>query len=147
MRRGNHGPEVTVKDEQCSRLGLSKPRSQRPCRRVACDYIWQEGPWSEVPSYLAIMIYDLSISCYIIRLPILHISMQFPLDCFGCIPCFDRAYRYCTILIKTPFYYFFFFLLIKVIHKLDFACSIWDSFAEEFTGKSFDCVVGGINIF
>ncbi|XP_076288590.1 A disintegrin and metalloproteinase with thrombospondin motifs 9 isoform X2 [Lasioglossum baleicum] len=46
MRRGNHGP-VTVKDEQCSRLGLTKPRSQRPCRRTACDYIWQEGAWSE----------------------------------------------------------------------------------------------------
>lgn len=50
MRRGNHGPEMTVKDEQCSRLGLAKPRSQRPCRRIACDYIWQEDAWSEVPS-------------------------------------------------------------------------------------------------
>ncbi|XP_015439525.1 PREDICTED: A disintegrin and metalloproteinase with thrombospondin motifs 9 [Dufourea novaeangliae] len=47
IRRGNHGPQVTVKDEQCTRLGLNKPRSQRPCRRVACDYIWQEGAWSE----------------------------------------------------------------------------------------------------
>ncbi|XP_076238234.1 A disintegrin and metalloproteinase with thrombospondin motifs 9 [Calliopsis andreniformis] len=47
MRRGNYGPEVTVKDEQCSRLGLAKPRSQKPCRRVACDYIWQESAWSE----------------------------------------------------------------------------------------------------
>ncbi|XP_043528485.1 A disintegrin and metalloproteinase with thrombospondin motifs gon-1-like isoform X2 [Frieseomelitta varia] len=47
MRRGNHGPEMTVKDEQCSKLGLRKPKTQRPCRRIACNFIWQEGPWSE----------------------------------------------------------------------------------------------------
>lgn len=76
MRRGNHGPEVTVKDEQCSRLGLRKPRSQRPCRRFACNFIWQEGPWSEVSSYLAAMIYDLSIMFYTIAC-LLFISIHF----------------------------------------------------------------------
>ncbi|XP_034940467.1 A disintegrin and metalloproteinase with thrombospondin motifs 9 isoform X2 [Chelonus insularis] len=39
--------EQPVKDEQCTRLGLVKPRSQRPCQRIPCDYTWQEGSWSE----------------------------------------------------------------------------------------------------
>ncbi|XP_011349537.1 A disintegrin and metalloproteinase with thrombospondin motifs 9 isoform X3 [Ooceraea biroi] len=47
MRRGTHGPEVPVKDEQCSRLKLRKPKTQRLCQRIACGYIWQEGIWSE----------------------------------------------------------------------------------------------------
>ncbi|XP_020280121.1 A disintegrin and metalloproteinase with thrombospondin motifs 9 isoform X3 [Pseudomyrmex gracilis] len=47
MRRGSHGSEIPVKDEQCSRLKLRKPKSQRLCHRVACDYSWQEGTWSE----------------------------------------------------------------------------------------------------
>ncbi|XP_012144163.2 A disintegrin and metalloproteinase with thrombospondin motifs 9 isoform X1 [Megachile rotundata] len=64
MRRGNHGPEVTVKDEQCSRLGLSKPRSQRPCRRVACDYIWQEGPWSECSAECGEGIQRRTVTCH-----------------------------------------------------------------------------------
>ncbi|XP_034187688.1 A disintegrin and metalloproteinase with thrombospondin motifs 9 isoform X1 [Osmia lignaria lignaria] len=64
MRRGNHGPEVTVKDEQCSRLGLSKPRSQRPCRRVACDYIWQEGPWSECSAQCGEGIQSRAVTCH-----------------------------------------------------------------------------------
>lgn len=51
MRRGNHGPEVPVKDEQCSRSKLRKPKTQRLCQRFACDYMWQEGIWSEVFSY------------------------------------------------------------------------------------------------
>jgi len=51
MRRGNHGPEVPVKDEQCSRSKLRKPKTQRLCQRIACDYIWQEGIWSEVFLY------------------------------------------------------------------------------------------------
>lgn len=80
MRRGNHGPEVTVRDEHCSRLGLRKPRSQRSCRRIACNYIWQEGSWSEVSSYLAIMIYNLSIMFCIAWL--LIISIQFPYSVF-----------------------------------------------------------------
>jgi len=51
MRRGNHGPEVPVKDEQCSRSKLRKPKTQRLCQRITCDYIWQEGIWSEVFLY------------------------------------------------------------------------------------------------
>ncbi|XP_018310553.1 A disintegrin and metalloproteinase with thrombospondin motifs gon-1 isoform X1 [Mycetomoellerius zeteki] len=47
MRRGNHGPEVPVKDEQCIRSKSRKPKSQRLCQRIACDFIWQEGTWSE----------------------------------------------------------------------------------------------------
>ncbi|XP_029666691.1 A disintegrin and metalloproteinase with thrombospondin motifs 9 isoform X3 [Formica exsecta] len=47
MRRGSHGPEIPVKDEQCSKSKSRKPKSQRLCQRVACDYIWQEGTWSE----------------------------------------------------------------------------------------------------
>ncbi|XP_072761907.1 A disintegrin and metalloproteinase with thrombospondin motifs 15 isoform X4 [Anoplolepis gracilipes] len=47
MKRGSHGPEIPVKDEQCLRSKLRKPKSQRSCQRVACDYIWQEGTWSE----------------------------------------------------------------------------------------------------
>ncbi|XP_043589159.1 A disintegrin and metalloproteinase with thrombospondin motifs 9 isoform X1 [Bombus pyrosoma] len=64
MRRGNHGPEVTVKDEQCSRLGLRKPRSQRPCRRFACNFIWQEGPWSECSAECGEGIQQRSVSCH-----------------------------------------------------------------------------------
>ncbi|XP_043251540.1 A disintegrin and metalloproteinase with thrombospondin motifs gon-1-like [Colletes gigas] len=64
MRRGNHGPEVTVKDEQCSRLGLSKPRSQRSCRRVACDYIWQEGAWSECSAECGEGIQRRTVTCH-----------------------------------------------------------------------------------
>ncbi|KOC64643.1 A disintegrin and metalloproteinase with thrombospondin motifs 9 [Habropoda laboriosa] len=64
MRRGNHGPEVTVKDEQCSRLGLRRPRSQRPCRRVACDYIWQEEPWSECSAECGEGIQSRIVSCH-----------------------------------------------------------------------------------
>jgi len=52
MRRGNHGPEVPVKDEQCIRSKSRKPKSQRLCQRIACDFIWQEGTWSEVSLYL-----------------------------------------------------------------------------------------------
>ncbi|XP_011064845.1 PREDICTED: A disintegrin and metalloproteinase with thrombospondin motifs 9 [Acromyrmex echinatior] len=47
MRRGNHEPEVPVKDEQCIRSKSRKPKSQRLCQRIACDFIWQEGTWSE----------------------------------------------------------------------------------------------------
>ncbi|XP_024868188.1 A disintegrin and metalloproteinase with thrombospondin motifs 9 isoform X1 [Temnothorax curvispinosus] len=47
MRRSNHWPEVPVKDEQCLRTKPRKPKSQRLCQRVACDFIWQEGTWSE----------------------------------------------------------------------------------------------------
>ncbi|XP_076172003.1 A disintegrin and metalloproteinase with thrombospondin motifs 9 isoform X2 [Ptiloglossa arizonensis] len=64
MRRGNHGPEVTVKDEQCSRLGLAKPRSQRPCRRIACDYIWQEGAWSECSAECGQGIQHRTVTCH-----------------------------------------------------------------------------------
>ncbi|XP_076378705.1 A disintegrin and metalloproteinase with thrombospondin motifs 9 isoform X1 [Megalopta genalis] len=64
MRRGNHGPEVTVKDEQCSRLGLTKPRSQRPCRRTACDYIWQEGTWSECSADCGEGIQHRTVTCH-----------------------------------------------------------------------------------
>ncbi|XP_053973328.1 A disintegrin and metalloproteinase with thrombospondin motifs 9-like isoform X2 [Hylaeus volcanicus] len=64
MRRGNHGPEVTVKDEQCSRLGLAKPRSQRSCRRVACDYIWQEDAWSECSAKCGQGIQRRTVTCY-----------------------------------------------------------------------------------
>lgn len=55
MRRGNHGPEIPVKDEQCFRSKSRKPKSQRLCQRVACDFIWQEGTWSEVFLYLNLM--------------------------------------------------------------------------------------------
>ncbi|XP_015110053.1 A disintegrin and metalloproteinase with thrombospondin motifs gon-1 isoform X1 [Diachasma alloeum] len=41
------GNEEPVEDEQCSRLGLARPRSQRPCQRLPCDFTWQEGSWSE----------------------------------------------------------------------------------------------------
>ncbi|XP_066590076.1 A disintegrin and metalloproteinase with thrombospondin motifs 9-like isoform X2 [Prorops nasuta] len=44
-RRGLHGPEIPVKDELCSKW--PKPKSQRPCQRIPCDYTWQETPWSE----------------------------------------------------------------------------------------------------
>ncbi|XP_023287905.1 A disintegrin and metalloproteinase with thrombospondin motifs 9 isoform X2 [Orussus abietinus] len=47
LKSGSRGAEVLVSDEQCSRLGLSRPKSQRPCQRVPCDYTWQEGAWSE----------------------------------------------------------------------------------------------------
>lgn len=40
--------ERPVDDELCTRHGLMKPRSQRPCQRVPCDYTWQESSWSEV---------------------------------------------------------------------------------------------------
>ncbi|OAD58079.1 A disintegrin and metalloproteinase with thrombospondin motifs 9 [Eufriesea mexicana] len=64
IRRGNHGPEVTVRDEQCSRLGLRKPKSQRPCRRVACNFIWQEGPWSECSAECGEGIQRRSVTCH-----------------------------------------------------------------------------------
>ncbi|XP_026672200.1 A disintegrin and metalloproteinase with thrombospondin motifs 9-like [Ceratina calcarata] len=83
MRRGNHGPEVTVKDEHCSRLGLKKPRAQRPCRRFACNYIWQEGAWSEVSSYLAAMIYRS-------RSPLVIHFNRVCLNCLGFIEFIDR---------------------------------------------------------
>ncbi|XP_032671699.1 A disintegrin and metalloproteinase with thrombospondin motifs 9 isoform X2 [Odontomachus brunneus] len=47
IRRGNHGPEIPVTDELCSRTKPRKPKSQRLCQRIACDYTWQEGTWSE----------------------------------------------------------------------------------------------------
>lgn len=55
IRRGNHGPEIPVKDEQCSRTKPRKPKSQRLCQRIACDYTWQEGTWSEVSLYLYLL--------------------------------------------------------------------------------------------
>ncbi|XP_015608491.1 A disintegrin and metalloproteinase with thrombospondin motifs 20 isoform X2 [Cephus cinctus] len=41
------GSELPVEDEHCLKRRLSKPKSQRPCLRVHCDYTWQEGTWSE----------------------------------------------------------------------------------------------------
>jgi len=59
MRRGKQ--EVPVKDEQCLRSKLRKPKSQRLCQRVACDFIWQEGTWSEV---LILIFQTLRQQCY-----------------------------------------------------------------------------------
>ncbi|KAK0098756.1 hypothetical protein PV326_004035 [Microctonus aethiopoides] len=39
--------EHVIDDYRCTRLGIVKPRSQRPCQRVPCNYTWQEGSWSE----------------------------------------------------------------------------------------------------
>ncbi|KAG7202290.1 hypothetical protein KM043_018623 [Ampulex compressa] len=64
MRRRSHGPEVPVKDEQCSKLGLAKPKSQRQCRRFACDYIWQEAAWSECSAECGDGIQRRAVTCH-----------------------------------------------------------------------------------
>ncbi|XP_067203568.1 A disintegrin and metalloproteinase with thrombospondin motifs 9 isoform X2 [Linepithema humile] len=64
MRRGSHGPEIPVKDEQCSRLKSRKPKLQRLCQHVACDYIWQEGTWSECSAECGEGIQHRTVTCH-----------------------------------------------------------------------------------
>lgn len=45
MRLGSN--DELVDDVECLRAGLTRPKSQRPCQRVLCDYSWQESSWSE----------------------------------------------------------------------------------------------------
>lgn len=40
--------EQKVNDEECTRFGFNKPKTQRPCQRIPCDFTWKEGSWSEV---------------------------------------------------------------------------------------------------
>ncbi|XP_076766827.1 A disintegrin and metalloproteinase with thrombospondin motifs 1 [Xylocopa sonorina] len=62
--RRNHKLDITVKDEDCTRFGLEKPISQKYCRRVACRFIWQEGPWSECSAECGDGIQHRSVTCH-----------------------------------------------------------------------------------
>ncbi|XP_070528768.1 A disintegrin and metalloproteinase with thrombospondin motifs 9 isoform X5 [Cardiocondyla obscurior] len=68
MRRGNHEPEIPVKDEQCLRSKSRKPKSQRLCHRVACDFIWQEGTWSECSAECGEGIQRRAVTCHRVNL-------------------------------------------------------------------------------
>lgn len=77
MRRGNHGSEVTVKDEQCSRLGLVKPRSIAEALPTRCLWLYLAGRRLVWGTFIRVNEghYDL-ITFYIIAC-LLFISMQF----------------------------------------------------------------------
>nr|XP_050844302.1 A disintegrin and metalloproteinase with thrombospondin motifs 9 isoform X2 [Vespula vulgaris] len=81
MSRGKDGPEVPVNDEQCTKLaGLEKPRSQRQCQRIPCDYSWQEGTWSECSAECGNGVQRRNVTCHRVN----HYGWTDPTTTEGC---------------------------------------------------------------
>ncbi|XP_057333026.1 A disintegrin and metalloproteinase with thrombospondin motifs 9-like isoform X2 [Microplitis mediator] len=56
--------EQKVNDEECTRFGFNKPKTQRPCQRIPCDFTWKEGSWSECSADCGDGIQRRAVSCH-----------------------------------------------------------------------------------